>query len=85
MDNEILVAVLALLGTLIGSLSGILTANRLTNFRIAQLEEKQNKFNNVIERTYKLEEEHAVMDTRILSQELRISDLESDVKNIKAS
>lgn len=55
MDNSIFVAVLSLAGTLIGSLFGILAANKLSNYRISQLEEKVNKHNQVVERTYKLE------------------------------
>ena len=38
--NEIIIAVLSLLGTIIGSLSGVLAANRLTNYRIQELEKK---------------------------------------------
>ena len=55
--NEIIIAVLSLLGTIIGSLSGVLAANRLTNYRIQELEKKVDKHNTVIERTYRLEEE----------------------------
>ncbi len=55
MDNSIFVAILSLAGTLIGSLGGILAANKLSNYRISQLEEKVNKHNQVVERTYKLE------------------------------
>ena len=55
MDSSIFVAVLSLAGTLIGSLFGILAANKLSNYRISQLEEKVNKHNQVVERTYKLE------------------------------
>ena len=38
--NEIIIAVLSLLGTIIGSLSGVLAANRLTNYRIQELEKQ---------------------------------------------
>lgn len=47
--------IVSLIGTLVGSLSGILVSNRLTTYRIGQLEEKVNKHNQVVERTYKLE------------------------------
>lgn len=40
MNPEILVAIFSLCGTLIGSLAGIMTANKLTVYRIEQLEEK---------------------------------------------
>ena len=55
MSSEILVAVLSLAGTLIGTLGGIMAANRLVTYRIEQLEEKVNKHNQVIERTFRLE------------------------------
>ena len=37
MSDTVLVAIFSLVGTLIGSLGGILTANKLINYRIAQL------------------------------------------------
>ena len=65
MSEVVIVAVLSLLGTLIGSLAGILTANKLTNYRIEQLEKKVEKHNSVIERVYKLEREEAVIQEEI--------------------
>ncbi len=56
MDNEIVIALLALVGTAIGTAGGIITSSKLTNFRIKQLEQKVDKHNTVIERTYRLEE-----------------------------
>ena len=50
MENEIAVAICSLVGTLVGSLAGFMTANRLTNYRIEQLEEKVKKHNNLVER-----------------------------------
>ena len=50
MEKEIAVAICSLVGTLVGSLAGIMTANRLTNYRIEQLEEKVKKHNNLVER-----------------------------------
>lgn len=50
MQPEIVVAVCSLIGTLVGSLAGIMTANKLTNYRIEQLEDKVKKHNNLIER-----------------------------------
>ncbi|MBQ4639346.1 MAG: hypothetical protein IJB69_02385 [Clostridia bacterium] len=63
------VAVISLLGTLGGTLGGILISNRLTVYRIAQLEEKVNKHNNLVERTYRLEgrmteAEHDIRDMK---------------------
>lgn len=55
MATEVIVALLGLVGTLAGSFLGVLAASKLTNFRLQQLEEKVNKHNNIIERTYILE------------------------------
>ncbi len=55
MSDPIIVAVLGFAGTLLGSLFGILAAQKLTQYRLSQLEEKVNKHNEVVERTYVLE------------------------------
>ena len=55
MSEAMIVALLGFAGTLMGSLLGVLAAQKLTQYRLAQLEEKVNKHNNLIERTYKLE------------------------------
>ena len=56
MEPEIVVAICSLIGTLAGSLAGILTANKLTTFRIEQLEEKVKKHNNLVERMVAVEQ-----------------------------
>ena len=56
MNPEILVAIFSLCGTLIGSLAGIMTANKLTVYRIEQLEEKVKKHNNLVERMIVVEQ-----------------------------
>lgn len=53
--TSIAVSGMSLIGTLAGTFGGILVSNRLTNYRIEQLEKKVAKHNSVIERTYKLE------------------------------
>lgn len=55
MSETVIVGILSVLGTLGGSLAGVLTANKLTNYRIGKLEEKVAKHNSLVERTYKLE------------------------------
>lgn len=67
--NEIIIAVLSLLGTIIGSLSGVLAANRLTNYRIRELEKKVEKHNTIVERTYRLEEMMKVANHRLTDLE----------------
>ena len=46
---------MSLIGTLAGTFGGILVANKLTTYRIEQLEKKVAEHNKVVERTYKLE------------------------------
>ena len=53
--NEIVVAILSFAGTLAGSLFGVLAAQKLTQYRLEQLEEKVERHNNLIERTFRLE------------------------------
>ena len=55
MTSEIIVAVLGLAGTLAGSFLGVVTASKVTEFRLKALEATVSKHNQVIERTYVLE------------------------------
>lgn len=55
MNDTIVVALIGCLGSLLGSLMGIIASNKLTQYRIAQLEAKVDKHNGMIERTYALE------------------------------
>lgn len=64
MPAEVITAALSLVGTLVGTLGGIALSSNLTNYRIEQLEKKVEKHNNLITRTYKLEQEFAVMDEK---------------------
>ena len=61
MPDTVVVAVLSLLGTLIGSFGG----TQLIKYRIEQLEKKVEKHNSVVERTYLLEEKIKVANHRI--------------------
>lgn len=55
MKTEIIVALLGLLGSALGTFAGILVNSKLTSYRIEQLEKKVDKHNSVIERTTELE------------------------------
>lgn len=77
MNDTIFVALLSLIGTLGGTFGGILTANKLTNYRIEQLEKKVEKHNKVVERVYVLERNEAVITEEIKVANHRIEDLEN--------
>ena len=53
--TEDIVALLGGAGTLAGSFIGVLASQKLTQFRLNQLENQVNKHNQIVERTYKLE------------------------------
>lgn len=55
MRSEVVVALLSLVGTFIGTIGGILASQKLTSYRISKLEEKVDKHNNLIDRMYKIE------------------------------
>lgn len=62
MSPESLIALLAFLGTCLGSLCGVMASNKLTLHRILQLEKKVEKHNNLMERLYKVEEKVELME-----------------------
>lgn len=76
MSESIVIAILSLVGTIIGSLLGILASNKLVVYRIEQLEKKVEKHNGVIERVYMLEKDDAVIKEDIKVANHRIDDLE---------
>ena len=73
MSEPIIVALLGFAGTLFGSLIGILTAQKLTQYRLVQVEEKA-KSNQ--ERTRTLED-------RTTKLEGRMNEAEHDIKDLK--
>lgn len=80
MPTEILVAFIGLGGSAIGSLIGIIANSKLMNYRIQQLEEKVSKHNNLVERTYKLEERMELANEKLRVANHRIDDLEEKAK-----
>ena len=65
MSETIIVALIAFAGTLAGSFLAQRKTTALIAYRLEQLERKVDKHNNVIERTYILEEKMKVANHRI--------------------
>ena len=82
MDPTVISAILALVGSLVGTFGGIIASSKLTEYRIKELEKKQDKHNQVIERTYKLEERMELVEERQKVANHRIADLE-EKKNVR--
>lgn len=56
METEILIAILSMVGTAIGSTAGIVATNKLIAYRIEQLEKKVEKHNNLCDRMIVVEQ-----------------------------
>lgn len=55
MSDAVLVALISGACTLLGSCGGVLASQSLTQYRLKKLEEKVEKHNKVVERTFRLE------------------------------
>lgn len=82
MTEAIVVAALGLVGTLAGSYLANRKSTALVIYRLEQLEQKVSKHNNLVERTYALEEAVALAGERQKVANHRIDDLEQTVHNI---
>ena len=75
--SNIIVAALALIGTLAGTHMANRKSTALIAYRLEELEKKVDKHNQVVERTYKLEEQALLLDEKIKVANHRIEDLEA--------
>jgi hypothetical protein len=81
MATEIIISLITLLGSALGTFGGIFVNSKLTAYRIEQLEKKQDKHNAVIERTYRLEKEVELQAEKIKVANHRIDNLERSGKH----
>ena len=65
MSEVVVVSIISLCGTLIGTFGGIIASTKLTAYRIEQLEKKVEKHNTLVERMYKVEEDIAIINTKV--------------------
>lgn len=65
MDSTIVVALISLLGTLGGSLGGVMVSSKMTNFRLQQLENRVQEHNNYARRMPVVEEQVKVINHRL--------------------
>ena len=76
MTEGIIVGILSLIGTLAGTYFANRKSSALIAYRL-ELLEKVDKHNSVVERTFKLEEQAAVIEEKIKVANHRIEDLEN--------
>ncbi len=65
MDNTVIIALISLLGTLAGSLSGIVISSKLTNYRLEQLEKKVDKQHNSVSEIPVIKEQIKILNHRV--------------------
>lgn len=76
MAESVVVAVLSLAGTLAGAYLANRKSAALISYRLEQLEEKVNRHNSVVERTYELEKQEELLEEKLKVVNHRIDDLE---------
>ena len=76
MEN-IIIAALGFIGALAGTYFSNRKAQALMAYRLEELEKKVDKHNNLVERTYRLEEARAVLEEKLDVVNHRIKDLEA--------
>lgn len=65
MSDVVIVAIIAAVGTLLSGIVSAIMANRVTVYKIEALTKEVEKHNQVIERTYRLEQRVEDMDGRL--------------------
>ena len=78
MDPTIIIAIISFIGTCVGTIGGIITTNKLTNYKIEQLQRKVD----LITRTYELEKNMGIVFQKIEENKSDIQDIKKDVKGI---
>ena len=76
MSGEVVVALITLLGSAIGTIGGIFATNKMSAYRIEQLEKKVDKHNQVVERMFEAEKNISVISEEIKNVNHRIEELE---------
>lgn len=79
MSDTVIVALLSLVGTMAGAYLANRKSSALIAYRLEQLEEKVNKHNQVVERTFHLEDRDTLLEEKIKVANHRIDDLEKKV------
>lgn len=73
MDSTVIVALISLIGTLAGSLGGILVSSKLTAYRLEQLEKRVAEHNNFAKRMPVIEEQIKVINHRLQDLETEVN------------
>ena len=80
MEPTVISALIAFAGSLVGTLAGILTSTKITEYRLRELEKRVDKHNSLVERMYGLEDRVNIHEEKIGSVSGRIAALEGGRK-----
>lgn len=83
MGENIIVALISLCGTLVGTFGGIMVSMKMVLYRIERLEDAVKENRQMLDRVYRLEEQNHVQDTKleqIINEQKRII---ADLKEVK--
>ena len=72
MGAELVISILSLVGTTAGTITGILVSNRLSNYRIEQLEKKLDRYANNVD---EMRERLVIAEQSIKSAHHRLDDI----------
>lgn len=77
MNAELIIGILSLVGTTAGTITGILVSNRLSTYRIEQLEKKLDKYANNLD---DFRERLTIVEQSTKSAHRRLDDLQEQLK-----
>lgn len=75
-NSEVIVAIITGVATVVAVVITNKKSNALIAYRLEQLENKVDKHNKIIERTFKLEEKQCILEEKLKVANHRIEDLE---------
>lgn len=88
MESSVIVSLISLFGSIVGTMGGIMVGSKLTQYRLDQLEKKLDTYDDLNRRVYALERHDEVMDTRfdaiekLLNEKFdSIQEKQNDIRN----
>ena len=76
-NAEILTTIISFIGTALGAVTGILVSNRLSTYRIEQLEKKLDKYANNVD---EMKERLTIVEQSAKSAHKRLDDMQDQLK-----
>lgn len=83
MSDNIIVAIISLIGSFAGSFGALIAANKLMQYRIEKLEEADKEFEKLIPKVNELDKHNAIQDEQIKNLEDEQERIIEDIRDIK--